>query len=49
MIGEMTPSQKDHLIRSQPYGRLCCGTPERLYVVPLSFVYEEPYLYAHLR
>lgn len=47
MIGELTPSQIDHLIRSQTYGRLGCGSPERLYVVPLSFVYEDPFLYAH--
>ncbi|HLT08218.1 MAG TPA: pyridoxamine 5'-phosphate oxidase family protein [Cyclobacteriaceae bacterium] len=37
----------DHLLRTQAYGRLSCGAGEDLYIVPLSYVYNDGYLYAH--
>src|SRR5690606_38944620 len=47
MIRELTDAQMDHLLRSRPYGRLGCGSPERLYIVPLSYVYDGQYIYGH--
>ena len=47
MIKDLTEAQMDHLLRTQAYGRLGCGQGEELYIVPLSFVYDGNYLYAH--
>ena len=37
----------DHLLRSQSYGRLGCGSADKLYIVPLSYVYDGQYIYGH--
>lgn len=47
MIKDLTNAQMDHLLRSRTYGRLGCGSPEKLYVVPLSYVYDGQYIYGH--
>lgn len=47
MIKDLTDAQMDHLLRTQSYGRLGCGKGEDLYIVPLSYVYDGSYLYAH--
>lgn len=47
MIKDLTDAQMDHLLRAQSYGRLGCGSGEDLYIVPLSYVYDGEYVYAH--
>lgn len=47
MIKDLTGPQMDHLLRSQSYGRLGCGSPDRPYIVPLSYVYDGQYIYGH--
>lgn len=47
MIKDLTDAQMEHLLRTQSYGRLGCGRGEELYIVPLSYVYDGHYLYAH--
>ena len=47
MIKDLTDAQIDHLLRTQPYGRLGCGKGEDLYIVPLSYVFDGEYIYAH--
>ncbi len=47
MIKDLTDAQMDHLLLTQSYGRLGCGQGEELHIVPLSYVYDGTYLYAH--
>src|SRR5690554_1225257 len=47
MIKDLTDPQMDHLLRSMLYGRLGCSSPDRLYMVPLSYVYDGQYIYGH--
>lgn len=47
MIKELTGAQMDHLLRSRPYGRLGCGNFDKMYLVPLSYVYDGQYIYSH--
>lgn len=47
MIKYLTDAQMDHLLLSRIYGRLGCGSVEKMYIVPLSYVYDGKYIYAH--
>src|SRR5690606_9721276 len=47
MIKDLTDAQIDHLLRTQSSGRLGCRKGEDLYIVPLSYVYDGEYVYAH--
>ena len=47
MVGSLTHSQMEHVLQSQLVGRIACHTGERLYVVPVSYVYQDGYIYAH--
>lgn len=49
MIQDMTDGQMEHLLRTRPYGRLGCGSEEKFYIVPLSYVYDGQYIYGHAR
>jgi len=49
MIQDLTDGQMEHLLKTRPFGRLGCGSGEKLYIVPLSFVYDGQYIYGHAR
>ncbi len=49
MVGSLTHSQMEHVLQSQLVGRIACNAGERLYVIPVSYVYRDGYIYAHSR
>jgi uncharacterized protein len=47
MIGKLTETQIDDLLRKEIVGRIGCHTPEMVYVVPISYVYDGKNIYCH--
>lgn len=47
MLGILNNDQIDHVLRSQVLGRIGCYSGKKMYVVPVTYVYEDGYLYAH--
>jgi nitroimidazol reductase NimA-like FMN-containing flavoprotein (pyridoxamine 5'-phosphate oxidase superfamily) len=47
MLGKLTESQIDHVLQTQVVGRIGCCNGDRIYVVPVTYVYNSGYIYAH--
>ncbi|MEO5603849.1 MAG: pyridoxamine 5'-phosphate oxidase family protein [Cyclobacteriaceae bacterium] len=47
MLGKLTDPQIDHVLYSQFVGRIGCCTDEKMYVVPVTYVYYDGYIYTH--
>jgi uncharacterized protein len=47
MIGELKDSEIDHLLRSESVGRLGCSAEGRVYIVPVTYAFEEGCVYGH--
>lgn len=47
MIGTLTSEQIDQVLQMQVYGRIACYATKKLYIVPVSYVYDGKFLYAH--
>ena len=47
MIGQLTKDQIHHLLSTQVVARLGCAVSDQVYVVPISFVFDGKYIYAH--
>jgi nitroimidazol reductase NimA-like FMN-containing flavoprotein (pyridoxamine 5'-phosphate oxidase superfamily) len=47
MIGELSLAQIHQVLHQQLYGRLACQVNDKLYVVPVSFAFDDKYIYAH--
>lgn len=47
MLGELTPDQCKHVLKSELIGRIGCYAAGRIYVVPITYVYMDNYIYAH--
>ena len=47
MIGELTEAQMDHMLRTECVARIGCYDGDRTYVVPISYVFDEGFIYAH--
>jgi nitroimidazol reductase NimA-like FMN-containing flavoprotein (pyridoxamine 5'-phosphate oxidase superfamily) len=47
MLGELTDTQIDQVLHTEVVGRIGCCSDERIYVVPVTYVYHEGYIYAH--
>jgi nitroimidazol reductase NimA-like FMN-containing flavoprotein (pyridoxamine 5'-phosphate oxidase superfamily) len=47
MIGELKASEIEQLLRSETVGRLGCSTDGRVYIVPVTYVFEEGCVYGH--
>lgn len=46
MLGILTDKQIDHVLISQTVGRIGCYSDDKIYIVPVSYVYHENYIYA---
>ena len=46
MIGTLTHEQIDTVLLSQMIGRIGCSLHHKTYIVPVSYVYHEGYIYA---
>ena len=49
MLGELNQEQIDYVLRSQVIGRLGCYADGKVYIVPITYVYEAPYIYGHTK
>ncbi|KAA5539949.1 pyridoxamine 5'-phosphate oxidase family protein [Adhaeribacter rhizoryzae] len=49
MLGELNQTQIDYVLRSQAVGRLGCCAGGQVYIVPITYVYEDPYIYGHTK
>lgn len=47
MLGKLTDAQIDQVLYTQFVGRIGCIANDRVYVVPVTYVYHEGYIYAH--
>jgi uncharacterized protein len=47
MLGTLTDAQIDNILLSQMIGRIGCCADNKMYVVPVSYVFHDGYIYAH--
>lgn len=47
MLGQLTDKQIDHVLYSQIIGRIGCYSAGKMYIVPVTYVYDKGYIYAH--
>lgn len=47
MLGKLSDEQIDQILQAQSLGRIGCYADERIYVVPVTYVYHAGYIYAH--
>lgn len=47
MLGELTSTQIEQVLRSERTGRLGCCVGDEMYVVPVSYAYHNGHVYAH--
>lgn len=49
MLGNLNQEQMDYLLRSQVVGRLGCYASGKVYVVPVTYVYDGQFIYGHTK
>jgi nitroimidazol reductase NimA-like FMN-containing flavoprotein (pyridoxamine 5'-phosphate oxidase superfamily) len=49
MLGILNPEQIDHVLYAQVAGRIGCYAAGKVYVVPVTYVYQEGYIYGHTK
>jgi len=49
MLGSLTKNQCERVLLSELVGRIGCHVSGKMYIVPLSYVFEKGYLYAHAK
>jgi len=49
MLGSLTDSQMEDLLKQQVTGRIACYADGETYIVPVNYVYRAPYIYSHTR
>ncbi len=49
MVGILTDKQIDHVLSSQIVGRLGTSVGDKIYIVPVSYVYHDGYIYARAK
>lgn len=47
MLGKLTDGQIDQVLHTQFIGRIGCCSGDKVYVVPVTYVYHSGYIYAH--
>ena len=47
MLGNMNENQIANILQSQVIGRLACYADKRLYLVPITYAYQDGYIYCH--
>jgi nitroimidazol reductase NimA-like FMN-containing flavoprotein (pyridoxamine 5'-phosphate oxidase superfamily) len=46
MLGKLNQEQMDFVLRSQLIGRIACATEGRVYMVPITYLYDGQHIYA---
>lgn len=47
MLGKLTNEQIEQVLHTQFIGRIGCYADEKIYIVPVTYVYDKGYIYAH--
>jgi nitroimidazol reductase NimA-like FMN-containing flavoprotein (pyridoxamine 5'-phosphate oxidase superfamily) len=47
MLGVLTREQSEHVLKSELVGRIGCYAAGKVYVVPVTYVFYDNYIYAH--
>jgi len=47
MLGELTSDEIEEVLKSNLLGRIGCGNGKKIYVVPVNYVYDGQYIFAH--
>ena len=47
MIGSLSKEQIEHVLHSAVVGRIGCYDGKDIYIIPLTFVFDGKYIYAH--
>lgn len=47
MLGSLTSTQIESVLRSQMTGRIGCYADDEIYIVPITYVYDDGFIYAH--
>lgn len=47
MLGILTREQSEHVLTSEIIGRIGCYAAGKVYIVPVSYVYHNNFIYAH--
>ena len=47
MLGTLTREQSEHVLRTELIGRIGCYSGGKVYIVPVSYVFVNGYIYAH--
>ncbi len=47
MMGQLTSGEIDNLLRQAVLGRIGCSDGQKIYIVPISYVYDGQYVYCH--
>jgi nitroimidazol reductase NimA-like FMN-containing flavoprotein (pyridoxamine 5'-phosphate oxidase superfamily) len=47
MLGILTRKQCEHVLSSELVGRIGCMSGKKMYIVPITFVFFDNYVYAH--
>jgi nitroimidazol reductase NimA-like FMN-containing flavoprotein (pyridoxamine 5'-phosphate oxidase superfamily) len=48
-INDLNPVDVNRILERNDFGHLACATHGDIYLVPISYVYEDGYLYSHTR
>jgi nitroimidazol reductase NimA-like FMN-containing flavoprotein (pyridoxamine 5'-phosphate oxidase superfamily) len=49
MLGKLDAAEIENLLARQVLGRIACHADDRTYIVPISYVYDGTYVYAHAK
>ena len=47
MFGKLSSEEIEALLQQQSVGRIGCQADDRIYVVPISYAYDDSYIYGH--
>lgn len=47
MLGELTKTEVEDILRSNVIGRIGCSTPQRMYIVPVTYLYDGEFIIGH--
>jgi len=47
MLGALTREQCEHVLRRELTGRIGCSTAGKIYIIPVTYVFDDKFVYAH--
>jgi len=47
MLGALTQEQCEHVLRRELTGRIGCSAAGKVYIIPVTYVFDDKFIYAH--